>query len=311
MSAHDPDLAQQRAELIRSARAYLEWESEVSAFGIPRTQVPRAPQSAAQPAAAAPVSARVPAEQVLPLTGAPSSLPSAALVELAGAPAASLGSRAEQPVASTTPPGSGGGSAVPSSLAPGRTARFDAGDKRARLAVLDQEVRGCARCELAKGRTQTVFARGNPDSPLMFVGEGPGQEEDRLGAPFVGAAGQLLDKMVGAMGFLRDDVYICNVVKCRPPGNRTPLPVEAQACAPYLLGQLEAVAPRVIVALGRCAAENMGLVAGGGWRGRWGKFGGVDVMPTYHPAFLLRSPEYKRPVWEDLQQVMTRLKQPG
>jgi uracil-DNA glycosylase len=301
VSAHDPDLAQQRAELIRSARAYLEWETEVSAFGIPRTQVARAPRPAAQPAAAAPVSARLPAEQGLPPTGAPSSLPGAALVELA--PAASLGSRAEEAGASTTPPVSAGG--------PTGTAPSDAGDRRARLAVLDQEVRGCARCELAKGRTQTVFARGNPDSPLMFIGEGPGQEEDRLGAPFVGAAGQLLDKMVGAMGFLRDDVYICNVVKCRPPGNRTPLPVEAQACAPYLLGQLDAVAPRVIVALGRCAAENMGLVAGGGWRGRWGRFRGVDVMPTYHPAFLLRSPEYKRPVWEDLQQVMTRLKQPG
>jgi DNA polymerase len=184
-------------------------------------------------------------------------------------------------------------------------------EKRARLAVLDQEARGCARCELAKGRTHTVFARGNPDSPIAFVGEGPGQEEDRAGSPFVGPAGQLLDKMVGAMGFARDDVYICNVVKCRPPGNRTPLPVEAQACAPYLLGQLEAVRPRIIVALGRCAAENMGLVGAGGWRGRWGKFQGVDVMPTYHPAFLLRSPEYKRPVWEDLQQVMARLKQPG
>jgi DNA polymerase len=176
--------------------------------------------------------------------------------------------------------------------------------------VLEQEVRGCTRCELARGRTQTVFARGNPESPLVFIGEGPGQEEDRTGSPFVGAAGQLLDKMVAAMGFGRDDVYICNVVKCRPPGNRTPLPAEAAACSSYLRGQVQAVGPRVIVALGRCAAENLGLVdAGGAWRGRWGRFQGIEVMPTYHPAFLLRSPEYKRPVWEDLQKVVARLKQ--
>ncbi|MDB4986371.1 MAG: Uracil-DNA glycosylase, family 4 [Myxococcaceae bacterium] len=193
--------------------------------------------------------------------------------------------------------------------APGRGAnQARPSDKRALLAQLDEAVRSCSLCELAKGRTHTVFARGNPDSPVVFVGEGPGQEEDRVGSPFVGAAGQLLDKMIAAMGFARDDVYICNVVKCRPPGNRTPLPVEAAACSPYLLGQLDAIAPRVVVALGRCAAENMGLVEGGGWRGRWGKFRGIDVMPTYHPAFLLRSPEYKRPVWEDLQQVMSKLR---
>jgi uracil-DNA glycosylase len=184
-------------------------------------------------------------------------------------------------------------------------------DRRTRLAQLEEQSKTCTACELAKARTQTVFARGNPDSPVVFVGEGPGQEEDRLGSPFVGPAGQLLDKMVAAMGYPRDDVYICNVVKCRPPGNRTPLPQEAGACSPFLLGQLDAIAPRVIVALGRCAAENMGLVSGGGWRGRWGKFRGIDVMPTYHPAFLLRSPEFKRPVWEDLQKVMARLKAPG
>jgi DNA polymerase len=180
-----------------------------------------------------------------------------------------------------------------------------------RLAQLQEEVRGCVRCELAKGRSQTVFARGDPESPVVFIGEGPGQEEDRQGLPFVGPAGQLLDRMVAAMGFGRDDVYICNVVKCRPPGNRTPLPSEAGACASFLLGQLDAVRPRVIVALGRCAAENMGLVSGGSWRGRWGKFCNIDVMPTYHPAFLLRSPEFKRPVWEDLQKVMNKLKEPG
>jgi DNA polymerase len=184
-------------------------------------------------------------------------------------------------------------------------------DRRVRLAQLEKEVQQCVRCELAKTRSHTVFARGSADAPLVFIGEGPGQEEDKEGLPFVGPAGKLLDRMIAAMGFARDDVYICNVVKCRPPGNRTPLPSEAGACASYLLGQLDAVSPQVIVALGRCATENLGLVQGGGWRGRWGKFRGIDVMPTYHPAFLLRSPEFKRPVWEDLQKVMSRLKQPG
>jgi len=312
VSVHDSDLAQQRADLIRSARAYLEWEAELSGFGIPRGQ-----RSAAAVARAAVERAAVERAAVEPeATGVraraedPRAATSGSTVGV-GVPAeephaAPARAQAEQPGAPAlrAQPAEADASAPTAPAEP-------AGDKRTRLALLDQQVRGCTRCELAKGRTQTVFARGNPDAPLVFVGEGPGQDEDRLGAPFVGAAGQLLDKMVGAMGFARDDVYICNVVKCRPPGNRTPLPVEAQACAPYLLGQLDAVAPRVIVALGRCAAENMGLVAGGGWRGRWGKFRGVDVMPTYHPAFLLRSPEYKRPVWEDLQQVMTRLKQPG
>ena len=183
-------------------------------------------------------------------------------------------------------------------------------DRHVRLALLAEQVRACTRCELVKGRRQTVFARGSPDAALVFIGEGPGQEEDRSGIPFVGPAGKLLDRMIAAMGYGRDDVYVCNVVKCRPPGNRTPLPSEAGACAPFLLGQLDVVRPTVIVALGRCAAENLGLVGGGGpWRGRWGTFRGIPVMPTYHPAFLLRSPEFKRPVWEDLQKVMSRLKE--
>jgi DNA polymerase len=145
----------------------------------------------------------------------------------------------------------------------------------------------------------------------MFIGEGPGYHEDQQGVPFVGQAGQLLDKMIAAMGYDRDAVYVCNVVKCRPPENRTPLPPEADACRPYLFGQVEAVAPRVIVALGRCAAENLGCVpeGGRGWRGTWGTFQGTPVMPTYHPAFLLRSPEKKRVVWQDLQEVMARLGQ--
>jgi uracil-DNA glycosylase len=181
-------------------------------------------------------------------------------------------------------------------------------ERRERLQVLAAEAASCTRCVLHQQRTQTVFARGTPDAELVFVGEGPGRDEDQQGQPFVGAAGQLLDKMITAMGYGRDDVYICNVVKCRPPENRTPRPEEALACSRFLVPQLQAVSPRVIVALGRCAAQALGVAeATGSWRGRWGAFQGVVVMPTYHPAFLLRSPEQKRTVWEDLQLVMARL----
>jgi len=178
-------------------------------------------------------------------------------------------------------------------------------DVRARLQVLTDGAAECTRCELHRGRTKSVFARGTPDTDLVFVGEGPGYHEDQEGSPFVGRAGQLLDRMIAAMGYERDGVYICNVVKCRPPENRTPLPTEAQACAHFLVPQLELVQPKAIVALGRCAAENLQVVPPAGrWRGIWGEWRGIPVMPTYHPAFLLRSPQFKKPVWEDLQAVL-------
>ena len=181
-------------------------------------------------------------------------------------------------------------------------------DTLARLQVLAEEAAACTRCELHRGRTKSVFARGTPDTDLVFVGEGPGFHEDQQGSPFVGRAGQLLDRMVAAMGYARDGVYICNVVKCRPPENRTPLPAEAAACARFLVPQLDQVRPKAIVALGRCAAENLNVVPPAGrWRGIWGEWRGIPVMPTYHPAFLLRSPQFKKPVWEDLQEVLHRL----
>lgn len=180
-------------------------------------------------------------------------------------------------------------------------------DRQRRLAVLAQEAASCNACVLHEKRTQAVFARGNPMADLVFVGEGPGRDEDQQGLPFVGAAGKLLDRMIAAMGFAQNEIYICNVVKCRPPENRTPKPEEAIACARFLHPQLQLVAPKVIVALGRCAAEHLGVAgASGPWRGRWGRFQGVPVMPTYHPAFLLRSPQFKRAVWDDLQVVMKR-----
>jgi DNA polymerase len=181
-------------------------------------------------------------------------------------------------------------------------------DTRARLEVLAKEAAECTRCQLHQGRTKSVFARGTPETDLVFVGEGPGYHEDQQGIPFVGKAGQLLDRMIAAMGYDREGVYICNVVKCRPPENRTPLPTEAQACAHYLVPQLELVRPKAIVALGRCAAENLEVVPPAGrWRGIWGEWRGIPVMPTYHPAFLLRSPQFKKPVWEDLQAVLKLL----
>lgn len=182
---------------------------------------------------------------------------------------------------------------------------------RERLRLLEAEASECVRCELHAHRSRSVFARGNPETDLVFVGEGPGYNEDQQGLPFVGRAGQLLDRMIGAMGYGRDEVYICNVVKCRPPDNRTPLPSEAAACAHFLVPQLQAVNPKVIVALGRCAAENLQCVPPTGkWRGVWGDWQGIPVMPTYHPAFLLRSPEFKKPVWEDLKAVLHKLGRP-
>ena len=178
---------------------------------------------------------------------------------------------------------------------------------RLKQAALDAAA--CERCQLAKGRHRSVFSRGSTLTDLVFVGEGPGYYEDQQGLPFVGKAGKLLDKMIGAMGYDVDDVYICNVVKCRPPENRTPRPEEALACLPFLETQLEVVDPRVIVALGRCASEHLGVVAPGqkGWRGKWGKWRDIPVMPTYHPAFLLRSPQFKRQTWDDLKAVIAQL----
>jgi uracil-DNA glycosylase family 4 len=182
------------------------------------------------------------------------------------------------------------------------------GDRLAILQTLQAEAAQCTRCVLHEKRTKSVFSRGSPEAELVFVGEGPGRDEDLQGEPFVGAAGQLLDRMIAAMGYGRDQVYICNVVKCRPPENRTPRPEEMLACSRYLVPQVQAVRPKLIVALGRCAAQALGVAQEtGAWRGRWGTFQGIQVMPTYHPAYLLRSPEQKRTVWEDLQLVMARL----
>ena len=176
-----------------------------------------------------------------------------------------------------------------------------------------EELGDCTRCKLAGGRKQIVFGVGNPDADLVFVGEAPGADEDQRGEPFVGAAGQLLTRMIAAMGFDRSDVYICNVIKCRPPYNRNPEPDEVASCEPFLKKQLAALRPRMLVALGKFASqalcrENTPITR---LRGNFRSYEGIPVMPTYHPAFLLRTPEAKRQAWQDLQAVLAALAKMG
>ncbi len=183
-------------------------------------------------------------------------------------------------------------------------------DRTALLEPIRARVAVCTSCSLHSGRTNTVFGVGDPHAALMFVGEGPGYDEDRQGEPFVGKAGMLLDRMIRAMGLEREQVYIANVVKCRPPQNRTPAPEEISACRGYLEQQIAIVKPQVIVALGATAARALlgGVLSMARMRARFHDFRGAVVMPTYHPAYLLRYPEEKRKVWDDLQQVMNRLR---
>ena len=188
-------------------------------------------------------------------------------------------------------------------------------DKAAALRIIREDIGDCTRCVLHKGRNKLVFADGSPNARLMFVGEGPGADEDAQGLPFVGRAGQLLNNMITAMGLKREEVYIANVVKCRPPGNRTPEPEEANTCSPFLFRQIDVVRPEVIVALGATAAtyllgQRQPLA---GLRGRLHSFRGTKLIVTYHPAFLLRDPRQKKEAWADLQIAMRELglKAPG
>jgi uracil-DNA glycosylase family 4 len=173
------------------------------------------------------------------------------------------------------------------------------------LTILSQEACNCQKCGLARTRTSVVFGSGRTDADLVFIGEAPGAEEDRQGQPFVGAAGQLLTRMIEAMGLTRDDVYIANIIKCRPPNNRDPRPDEIAACQPYLLQQIELVAPVVICTLGRFAAQTLlqTTESMGRLRGKIFEYQGAKLIPTYHPAALLRNAHWKRPTWEDLKLV--------
>src|SRR5690606_22463193 len=260
-------------DLVRGLRARLEWQRASFAFGMSGGEVVSEPEEAAppsvveEPPAPRPVAPRAPA---------------------------SLASTGPGAVTATAP------LQVPT----------DPAERRRALEVLAETVRGCERCALHAGRKQTVFARGTGSSGVCFVGEGPGADEDAQGFPFVGAAGQLLDRMIAAMGLARDEVYVCNIVKCRPPRNRKPEPAEMEACRPYLAEQLELVAPRVIVALGATAVQGLLGTSEGitRLRGTWKLYRGrIPVMPTFHPAYLLRTPAAKREVWLDLQAVLRHL----
>ena len=181
------------------------------------------------------------------------------------------------------------------------------------LQQLRDHIGDCHRCQLSQGRSHIVFGVGNPDADLVFVGEAPGRDEDLKGEPFVGKAGQLLNRIISAMGLTREDVYICNVIKCRPPENRNPLPAEIEMCEPFLKEQLNIIKPRAICALGSFASQTLlkSDVKISRIRGQFSDYYGVPLMPTYHPSYLLRNPNAKREVWEDIRMVMELLDLPS
>ncbi len=182
------------------------------------------------------------------------------------------------------------------------------------LRLVREDLGDCTRCRLHKqGRKQIVFGVGNPAADLMFIGEAPGADEDEQGEPFVGRAGQLLNNMIKAMGLRREDVYIANIIKCRPPGNRTPERDECETCSPFLMRQIAVIKPKVIVALGAVAAKTLLAINApmGEFRGHWYDFRGTKLAVTYHPAFLLRDPRQKGEAWKDLQMVMKELGLPA
>lgn len=257
----------------------------------PRQPERLAERPAARPAAAAPSRAEGP--------GRPPGRAAELLApRSAGAPGVDSRARATD----------GGGASVFAEL-PGPAQ--PAAERARRLELLRQETLRCRVCRLCRDRAQVVFGDGHADADLMFVGEGPGAEEDRQGVPFVGAAGQLLTKIIQAIELDRSQVYITNVVKCRPPGNRDPEHDEIDACVPHLVEQIDLVRPRLIVALGRVAARTLLHSAApiGQMRGSWFKVRGADMRVTYHPAALLRNEELKRPTWDDMKIVRDRLKE--
>ncbi|MFN7950979.1 MAG: uracil-DNA glycosylase [bacterium] len=184
--------------------------------------------------------------------------------------------------------------------------------ERRSLADVQAELGDCTRCKLHKGRTKLVFGTGNPHADIVFVGEGPGEDEDKQGEPFVGRAGQLLTRIIeDGMGLARSDVYICNIVKCRPPQNREPERDEIDACLPFLAQQIAAIGPKVVVTLGRPSTSTLlgRAVSISSVRGKWFDYRGVPLMPTFHPAYVLRryTPEVRRQVWEDMKEVLRKI----
>jgi DNA polymerase len=286
----DSELSAELSEIARAIRAQLEWQQATGSLGLPRsTPADHARAAAATAAAAEPL--QTPVSDIEPLTASPPP---------------EWGAEESRATAPAAPPRQ-----QPAALSVAQTASpLDLEARVRRLEVLADEARACTRCVLHVERKQAVFARGTGSSGLCFVGEGPGADEDEQGFPFVGAAGQLLDRMIEAMGLSRDDVYVCNIVKCRPPKNRKPEPDEMAACFPYLEEQLTLLAPQVVVALGATAVQGLLGTTDGitRLRGKWKLYRGrIPVMPTFHPAYLLRTPGAKREVWDDLQAVLRQM----
>jgi uracil-DNA glycosylase family 4 len=203
------------------------------------------------------------------------------------------------------------GRAVEESTTKKSTLELDEFDKSESLDQLYQTIKDCQRCPLGATRTNLVFGEGNPDADIVFIGEAPGHDEDMQGKPFVGRAGKLLNRVLAAMKLKREDVYIANILKCRPPNNRDPLPDEALTCEPYLHQQIKLIKPKIICCLGRIAAQRLlqTKMSLGQMRERWFDYRDTLLMVTYHTAALLRSPQYKKPFWDDMQKLLEKLKE--
>lgn len=290
-----PNPRAQLAALTRQARAWVEWLADSGVQALPSGSNPEA--LLAELDAPAPPRPRAARQRSRP-----------------AAPPQSTASRRQPAVSQARPPQPAAPPAVQPAAASAIQPLFERPAtpeaRHQRLAVLAQEVASCTKCRLHESRNNVAFSRGTAETELVFVGEGPGYHEDKQGLPFVGNSGKLLDQMIAAMGYQRDDVYICNIVKCRPPENRKPTSDEMRACLPYLQEQLAIVAPKAIVTLGATGAQGllnttMNVTR---MRGRWKLYRGrTPLMPTFHPAYLLRQAEKKREVWTDLKQVMKRL----
>ncbi|MGA9521754.1 MAG: uracil-DNA glycosylase family protein [Myxococcaceae bacterium] len=305
--------------LLSDIRRHLEWQQDEGGTALladravmaaarlarPTTaQPPRdvSPLAAPQPARSAEAAPRQPGSDARPLAAKrpyPSSVPGAATDPAPSV--APLNPQYRHPFVQPTPtPAPVQVPAPPPAFAP------LAASERKTLDEVRRDLGDCTRCGLCSDRRNLVFGVGNPRAQLVFIGEAPGTEEDAQGVPFVGEAGQLLTKMIEAMGFTRDEVYLSNVVKCRPPDNRKPLPQEVHACDPFLRAQIAAIQPKVIVALGAFATQTLLRDESkiSQIRGTWREYAGIPLMPTFHPTYLLKNPTQKKAAWSDLQQVM-------
>lgn len=292
-----------RAELLQilgETRRHLDWLEDAG------VRVLRRDSSGAARAAPAPSSSRgAPAPQrpaAAPLADRPAAAPSPA------APPTAAPRAAPSPAAPAVRPVPQAPSS-PAPAAPAARAPAAPSSRAEALRLIREDLGECRRCGLCSGRSNIVFGQGHPEAEVVFLGEGPGQDEDLSGLAFVGRAGELLTRMIEAMGFSREQVYICNIVKCRPPGNRKPEPPEVEACRPFVERQILAIRPQVVVALGATAAQSLLRVDTpiSRLRNNWNDWNGIPVMPTFHPSYLLRAPQEKAKAWEDLKLVLARL----